>query len=98
MRESVSVGPPAGNTTMYFTGLLGQSSAARAMPDAIIGAASAPPDRMSARRRGRITFLIGTKPPLNLFLAAEFIGPVFTRISPMRAKMGRDATFSYRAS
>ena len=69
MRESVSVGPPAGKTTMYFTGLFGQSSAARATPDAIIGAANAPPDRMSARRRGRITFFIGTKPPLNLFLA-----------------------------
>jgi hypothetical protein len=38
--------------------LFGHSSAARATPDAIIGAASAPPDRMSARRRGRITFFI----------------------------------------
>jgi hypothetical protein len=98
MRYSVSVGPPAGNTTMYFTGLFGHSSVARATPDAIIGAVNAPADRMSARRRGRITLFIVKKPPLNLFLAAEFIGPVFARISPMRAKMGRDATFSSRAS
>ena len=39
MRDSVSVGPPAGKTLMYFTGLFGQSSAARATPEAIIGAA-----------------------------------------------------------
>src|SRR5215207_9362158 len=98
MRDSVSVGPPAGKTTMYFTGLFGQSSAARATPDAIIGAASAPADRMSARRRGRITFFIGTKPPLNLFLGAEFIGAVSACSSAMRAKMRRDATFHLQPS
>ena len=80
MRDSVSVGPPAGNTTMYLTGLLGQSLCARATPDPIIGAAimgavSAPPDRMSARRRGRISFVI--------FYAAF---PVFSRWFTFYAK------------
>src|SRR4051812_27464343 len=51
MRDSTSVGPPAGNRLMYRTGLFGQASAARATLEATIGAARAPPDRMSARRR-----------------------------------------------
>src|SRR5262245_57695947 len=63
MRESVSVGPPAGNTLMYLTGLLGQSSAARATPEATIGLARAPADRASARRR-ETELLIETDPPL----------------------------------
>src|SRR5262245_16259078 len=58
MRDSVSVGPPAGKTLMYRTGLFGQSSAARAMPAASGGAARALADRASARRRGRTTLVI----------------------------------------
>ena len=57
MRDSTSVGPPAGKRLMYLTGLFGQSSTARAMPEAIIGAASALPDSNSARRRGNMNLV-----------------------------------------
>jgi len=39
MRDSTSVGPPAGKLLMYLTGLFGQSVSARATPEAIMGAA-----------------------------------------------------------
>src|SRR3954471_19901314 len=55
MRDSTSVGPPAGNRLMYLTGLFGQLSAARAMPGAIIGAASALLASDNARRRRRVS-------------------------------------------
>src|SRR3954470_17171850 len=56
MRDSTSVGPPAGKRLMYLTGLLGQLSAARAIPEAIIGAATALPDRRRVRRRNTSLF------------------------------------------
>jgi hypothetical protein len=66
MRDSTSVGPPAGKRLIYLTGLFGQSSAARARPEPIIGAASAPPDSNSARRRGNMSFFNAGLPYASL--------------------------------
>src|SRR5690242_19288326 len=90
MRESVSVGPPGGKTLMYFTVLLGQSSAARAMPAAIIGAASTPPDNASARRR-RIWLVISGDPHGSFFIAAAiYKGRQFDRDGGDRQMPDRD--------
>src|SRR5262245_47573220 len=59
MRDRTSVGPPAGKELMYRTGLVGHSSAARAIPDASSGVASAPPANASARRREKELFMVG---------------------------------------
>src|SRR5476651_1490326 len=50
MRERVSVGPPGGKTLMYFTGLFGQASAARARPLARKGVDRKGAARTNARR------------------------------------------------
>src|SRR5476649_2360888 len=63
MRESVSVGPPGGKTLMYFTGLVGHASAARARPDARNGVA-----RTNARRLRVNLPMISCAPCVSLSL------------------------------
>src|SRR6516162_6565797 len=66
-RDSTSVAPPAGKRLMYLTGLLGQSSMARATPEATNGLANAPPTTINARRRGTTTLTTERLPGYAVF-------------------------------